>query len=212
MKKVISLVFVFVWVQLANAQNLHFDKKKTHKPFYSHLMVDVSYLNYPIKGIATSGLSIAIAPVFRDRFATGLTLDVTDSRSMPTEFGTLPRPNVFEYSQVSWLNEVILHPTRKLDFSFPLKLGVGRAAYVDREQFYFGKTLLSREGVMTDDHFFVAEGGINAMWHLLQHIDLNVGGSYRFTKGAERIASERDFVNYSFHIGLRMRLPSRNRH
>ena len=215
MKSSIILIAFFNFLTLftqLSAQNLNLPEPKSKKnaPHYTYLQLDINYLNYPIKRINTNGLSVNGAAVFNDRVATGLSLDVTDSRKIPFSRGSGPNePNVFEYSQISWYNEIFFHPNSRIDISLPLKLGVGHATINPQDKFTFGETVFSSENAMTQDHFFVSEFGLNISVHLIKTLDLNVGSTYRLTSGASGFVSDSDFFNYSIHAGLRFRLAGR---
>ena len=81
----------------------------------------------------TNGLSVNGAAVFGDRLATGLSIDITDSRKLSFAQVGLVEPNVFEYSQVSFYNEVFFHPYSRIDISLPIKLGIGHATVNPKE-------------------------------------------------------------------------------
>ena len=119
MKKTsISFAFLLSLITLAAAQNLHLERTESqHKPLYTHTQIDVNYINYPIKNLNTNGIGLNVAVVFRDRLATGLSLDITDSRVFSGVKALPPEATAFEYTQVSWMNEIILHPNSKIDFS-----------------------------------------------------------------------------------------------
>lgn len=211
MKKTsISFAFLLSFITLAAAQNLHLERTESqHKPLYTHTQIDVNYINYPIKNLNTNGIGLNVAVVFRDRLATGLSLDITDSRVFSGVKALPPEATAFEYTQVSWMNEIILHPNSKIDFSFPLKLGLGHAAFVKGDDFFFGRTLFSGTGVLSDSYFFVVEPGVNVMVHLLGRLDLNVGGSYRLISDTGMVSNGLNFTNYSIHAGLRFRVAAR---
>jgi hypothetical protein len=192
------------------AQTLHLPDAKPKKSFrYTYLQLDINYLNYPIKNVTTHGLSFNGAAVFGDRLATGLSIDITDTRDIPFTRGGVNEPNVFEYTQVSFYNEVFFHPNSRLDISLPIKFGLGHAAINSPENFQFGETLFSNKNVKADDFFFVSELGVNLSVHLIRTLDFNVGGSYRLTSGANGIVANDDFLNYSLHAGLRFRLAGK---
>ena len=214
MKSSIILVAFFTFFTFStqlSAQNLNLPdaKSKKYAPHYTYLQLDVNYLNYPIKRINTNGLSINGAAVFNDRVATGLSLDITDSRRIPFSVGSVNMDNVFEYSQISWYNEVFFHPNSRIDISLPLKLGVGHATLNPQDQFTFGETVFSSKNVIAEDHFFVSEFGLNISVHLIKTLDLNVGSTYRLVSGAGGFVSDNDFFNYSIHAGLRFRLAGK---
>ncbi len=210
MKKVFLFLFFVQIMGAVVAQNLGLEEKKpTHKSFYTHTQVDLNYVNYPINNLTTNGLGLNVALVFRDRWATGLSLDVTDSKSFGNVLSLPPDAGVFEYTQVSWMNEIILHPNSRIDFSFPIKIGLGHASFVGQDGFFFGRTLFSRQGIISDNKFLVVEPGINVMVHLIRDLDLNIGGSYRLVKETGMIANGLDFTNYSVHIGLRFRVAAK---
>jgi hypothetical protein len=198
--------------QNMSAQNLHLPNEKTHtsKVHYSYLQLDINYLSYPIKDINTVGLSVNGAAVFNDRLATGLSLDVTDSRKIPLVRGGVSEANVFEYSQISWYNEVFFHPNSRIDVSLPIKLGLGHATVSPVEKFAFGETIFSTKDVYAHDYFFVSEFGLNISVHLIRTLDLNVGSSYRLASGANGFITDNDFFNYSIHAGLRFRLRGKH--
>jgi hypothetical protein len=192
------------------AQNLHLDKtESTHKSLYSHTQIDINYVNYPIVNLNTNGLGLNIALVFRERWATGLSIDVTDSRTFGNVQLLPPDASVFEYTQISWMNEIILHPSSKIDFSFPLKLGAGHATFVSGDDFVFARTLFSSKNTLSSSRFFVVEPGVNVMVHLIRDFDINVGGSYRLIKETSMISNGLNFTNYAVHLGLRFRVGSR---
>ena len=205
------LNFLTLFTQLS-AQNLNLPEPKSRKnaPHYTYLQLDINYLNYPIKRVNTNGLSVNGAVVFNDRLATGLSLDVTDSRKVPFSRGGGPNePNVFEYSQISWYNEIFFHPNSRIDVSLPLKIGLGHATISPQEQFTFGETVFSSKNVMAEDHFLVSEFGVNVSVHLIKTLDLNVGTTYRLASGAGGFVTNSDFFSYSVHAGLRFRLAGR---
>jgi hypothetical protein len=208
------LMFLFFTVMSCTflvSQNLHLpdEESKKHSFKYTYLQLDINYLNYPIKNVQTNGLSFNGAAVFGDRLATGLSIDITDTRKFPFMKGSISEPNVFEYSQVSFYNEVFFHPNSRIDVSLPVKLGLGHATVNPVNQFQFGETLFSSKNVLADDYFFVSELGINLSVHLIRTLDFNVGGSYRLTAGANGIFANDDFMNYSIHAGLRFRLAGK---
>ncbi len=194
------------------AQELYLDnaRPKSHPFKYSYLQLDVNYLHYQVKNTPTSGLSVNGAAVFGDRLATGLALDITDSRSVPFFQAGANVPNVFEYSQFSWYNEVFFHPDSRIDISLPLKLGVGHATVSPESSFTFGETLFSSKNRLSNDFFFVSELGVNVSAHLLRTLDLNVGGSYRLTSGADGQVISDGYTNYAVHVGLRFRISKKH--
>jgi hypothetical protein len=210
MKSFMVFVLFSLFVVGLSAQNLHLPdaKHKKYAPHYTYLQLDVNYLYYPIKGFNTNGLSVNGAAVFNDRVATGLSLDITDSRRIPFG-GIVTESNVFEYSQISWYNEIFFHPNSRIDISLPLKLGVGHATVSPRDKFTFGETVFSNNNVIAEDHFFVSEFGVNLSVHLIKTLDLNVGSTYRLVSGANGFVKDNDFFNYSIHAGLRFRLAGR---
>ncbi len=194
-----------------SAQKLHLPNGKPKTSFsYSYLQLDVNYLNYPIKNVTTHGFSINGAAVFGDRLATGLSLDLTDSRRILFISGGVSEPNVFEFSQISFYNEVFFHPNSRIDVSLPVKFGLGHATINQQDEFLFGETLFSNKNVIAGDYFFVSELGVNISIHLIRALDLNIGGSYRLTSGANGIVVNDDFFNYSVHAGLRFRIAGKN--
>ena len=211
MKSPTLLLIIFMLFGSLQAQNLFLTERqpKTAGFHYSYLQLDINYLHYPIKNVNTNGLSIIGAVVFGDRLATGLSIDVTDSRQIPFIKAGVNVPNVFEYSQVSWYNEVFFHPNSRIDVSLPVKLGLGHATVKLPEKFTFGETLFSSKNVMADDFFFVSELGVNVSVHLIRTLDFNIGGSYRVTSGADGFVVNDDFLNYSIHAGLRFRIAGR---
>jgi hypothetical protein len=212
MNKLFLIVVYFTLVGNSIAQKLHLEySEKPHKSFYSHTQVDVNFLNYPIVNLNTNGIGLNIALVFRDRWATGLALDVTDSRSFQNVQALPIDASVFEYTQISWINEYIIHPNSKIDFSFPLKLGLGQASFVSNNNFYFARTLFSNENTISSSRFFVVEPGVNVMVHLFRDIDINIGGSYRLSKDNGMVSQGLNFTTYSAHIGFRLRMASKNR-
>ena len=208
--KIIAILFIFlnVFFSQLTAQELYLEnaRPKPHLFKYSYLQLDVNYLHYQIKNTPTSGLSVNGAAVFGDRFATGLALDITDSRRVPFFQAGANVPNVFEYSQVSWYNELFFHPDSRIDISLPLKLGVGHATVSPQQNFRFGETLFSGKNRLSNDYFFVSEFGVNVSAHLLRTLDLNVGGSYRLTSGANGQVINDGYTNYAVHVGLRFRI------
>lgn len=209
MKKALIL-FLFGVCQVATtAQNLHLDKtESSHKSFYSHTQIDINYVNYPIVNLNTNGLGLNLAVVFKNRWATGLSLDITDSRTFSDVRLLPPDASVFEYTQISWMNEIILHPNSKIDFSFPLKIGLGHASFVSGNDFVFARTLFSSENTIMDSRFLVIEPGVNVMVHLVRNFDINVGGSYRLIKETGMISNGLNFTNYAVHVGLRFRVAA----
>jgi hypothetical protein len=201
----------FTFFTQLSAQNLNLPdtKSKKYAPHYTYLQLDINYLNYPIKRINTNGLSVNGAAVFNDRVATGLSLDITDSRKIPFSGSGGSVQNVFEYSQISWYNEIFFHPNSRIDVSLPLKFGVGHATISPQDKFTFGETVFSSKNVMAEDHFFVSEFGVNISVHLIKTLDLNVGSTYRLVSGANGFVSDSDFFNYSIHAGLRFRLAGK---
>jgi hypothetical protein len=210
MKKLcISLMLILVQLSVV-AQKLHLDRNEsTHKSFYTHTQVDINFVNYPIVNLNTNGIGLNIALVFRERLATGLSLDITDSRSFTDVRLLPPDATVFEYTQISWMNEFILHPNSKIDFSFPLKIGLGQSSFVSGDDFYFARTLFSSKNTISSTKFLVIEPGVNVMVHLFRDLDLNVGGSYRLIKETSMISNGLNFTNYSAHIGLRFRVAAK---
>jgi hypothetical protein len=204
--------FMLLIVQDLSAQNLHLPTEKSSKMgvHYSYLQLDINYLNYPIKGFNTSGLSVNGAAVFNDRLATGLSLDVTDSRQIPFTLNGVSEPNVFEYAQFSWYNEVFFHPNSRIDVSLPLKIGLGHATVNPKDKFTFGETLFSSRNVFAEDYFFISEFGLNISVHLIRTLDFNIGSSYRLASGANGFIADNDFFNYSIHAGLRFRLRGKH--
>lgn len=211
MKASIMVLIIAVMGTCLTAQNLHLNQVSSHKHSfrYSYLQLDINYLNYPIRKINTSGLSINGAAVFGDRLATGLSLDVTDSRKIPLLQAGMSISNVFEYTQFSFYNEVFFHPNSRIDISLPLKFGLGHATVSSQEQFVFGETIFSSKKVMDEDYFFVSELGVNVSLHIVRTLDFNVGGSYRLTAGANGLVGNDDFLNYALHAGLRFRLAGK---
>jgi hypothetical protein len=210
MKNSIVLIALLCVQGVLFGQNLHLDKtESTHKPFYSHTQIDINYVNYPIVNLNTNGLGMNLALVFRERWATGLSLDVTDSRTFSNVQFLPPDASVFEYTQISWMNEIILHPSSKIDFSFPLKLGAGHASFVSGDDFVFARTLFSSKNMLSSSRFLVVEPGVIVMIHLINDFDINVGGSYRLIKETGMIANGLNFTNYAVHVGLRFRVASK---
>lgn len=211
MKASIMVLIIWVMSTCLKAQNLHLGEASSHKSAfrYSYLQLDINYLNYPIRKINTSGLSINGAAVFGDRLATGLSLDITDSRKIPISRAGVNVPNVFEYSQLSLYNEVFFHPNSRIDISLPVKFGLGHATVSPQQEFVFGETIFSSRNVMDEDYFFVSELGVNVSVHIVRTLDFNVGGSYRLTAGAQGLVGNDDFLNYAIHAGLRFRLAGK---
>lgn len=212
MKKLIIITgFLMLLFGSLAAQTLHLPDEKTKKSSfkYSYLQLDVNFLNYPIKNVNTNGLSVNGAAVFGDRLATGLSIDITDSRKLSFAQVGLVEPNVFEYSQVSFYNEVFFHPNSRIDISLPIKLGIGHATVNPKDKFLFGETIFSNKKVIAGDYFFVSELGANVSVHLVRMLDFNIGGSYRLTSGANGIVADDDFFNYSVHAGLRFRIAGK---
>ena len=208
-KSIFPLLLILVPFFLV-AQNLHLDKNEIHKPFYTHTQVDVNFLNYTVKNMNTNGVNLNVALVFKDKLATGLSFDITEGRDFSKSPNIPSDISAFEYTQFSWFNEIILHPGSRIDFSFPLKLGLGHAAFSNDKDFTFGRSIFSKKGVVDDAYFFVVEPGVNVMTHITHTIDLNLGGSYRLAKGAAGLAIDRDFLNYSLHFGFRFRISSKS--
>ncbi len=208
-KSIITTLLLILHFGSMTAQQLLLpdDNKESFK--YSYLQLDVNFLNYPIRNVNTNGLSVNGAAVFGDRLATGLSIDITDSRKLSFAQAGLTEPNTFEYSQISFYNEVFFHPNSRIDISLPIKMGVGHATVNPKDKFIFGETLLSNKDVLAGDYFFVSELGANVSVHLVRTIDFNVGGSYRLTAGANGIVQNDDFFNYSIHAGLRFRIAGK---
>ena len=206
-----SLFFIVFTCSSLISQKLHLpdETSNRHSLKYTYLQLDINYLNYPIKNVQTNGLSFNGAAVFGDRLATGLSIDITDTRKFPFMKDNKNEPNVFEYSQLSFYNEVFFHPNSRIDVSLPLKLGLGHATVNPVNQFQFGETLFSSKNVLADDYFFVSELGLNLSVHIIRTLDFNIGGSYRLTSGANGIFANDDFLNYSLHAGLRFRLSGK---
>jgi hypothetical protein len=210
MKKWLILLSVLSSTIQVFTQNLHLDKtESTHKSFYSHTQIDINFVNYPIVNLNTNGFAFNLAVVFKHRWATGLSLDVSDSRTFNNVTSLPSDANVFEYTQISWMNEIILHPNSKIDFSFPLKIGVGHASFVNDKDFVFARTLFSSKNTISDTRFLVIEPGVNVMVHLIRDFDLNLGGSYRMIKETSMISNGLNFTNYAVHVGLRFRIATR---
>lgn len=207
----IAFFTFFTFFTQLSAQNLNLPEPKSKKyaPHYTYLQLDVNYLNYAIKRISTNGFSINGAAVFNDRVATGLSLDITDSRKIPFSVGSVSTQNVFEYSQISWYNEIFFHPNSRIDISLPIKFGVGHATINPQDKFTFGETVFSSKNVIAEDHFFVSEFGLNISAHIVKNLDLNIGSTYRLVSGAGGFVSDNDFFNYSIHAGLRFRLAGK---
>lgn len=210
MRNSIILTALFCMQGVLFSQNLHLDKtESTHKPFYTHTQIDVNFVNYPIVNLNTNGFGLNVALVFRNKWATGLSLDVTDSRTFSDVRLLPPDASVFEYTQISWMNEIILHPNSKIDFSFPLKIGAGHASFVSGDDFVFARTLFSSKNTLSSSRFLVIEPGVNVMVHLINDFDINVGGSYRLIKETSMISNGLNFTNYAVHVGLRFRIASK---
>ena len=211
MKASSLLVLIFLFCDSLSAQQLYLDDSQP-KPYpykYSHLQMDINYLNYRIKNTSTDGFSVVGAAVFGNRIATGLSLDVTDSRKIPFIQSGTAVPNVFEYTQVSWYNEIFFHPDSRIDISLPLKIGLGHATVSPEKGFVIGETLFSNKNTLAGDFFFVSEVGVNVSIHLLRQLDFNIGGSYRVASGATGLVVNDDFLNYAIHAGLRFRIAGR---
>ncbi len=193
------------------SQQLYLPNEKPAKSqfAYSYLQLDINYLHYPIRNVNTNGISLIGAAIFGERLATGLSLDITDSKQFSFTEPNIPQPNLFEFTQVSFYNEVFFHPDSRIDLSVPVKLGLGHATVSNINDFVFGKTLFSNQGIAAGDYFLVAESGVNVAMHLTRNLDFNMGGSYRLTSGATGIMTDNDFFNYSIHVGLRLRLAGR---
>jgi hypothetical protein len=177
MKSPLMLVFMCLLCGYLTAQTLHLPDTKPKTSFrYTYLQLDINYLSYPIKNVTTSGLSFNGAAVFGDRLATGLSIDITDSRKIPFTQGSVSEPNVFEYTQMSFYNEVFFHPNSRIDVSLPIKLGLGHATVNSLDNFQFGGTLFSSKNLKADDFFFVSELGVNLSVHLIRTLDFNIGG------------------------------------
>jgi hypothetical protein len=210
MKKLLITASFLLFQMPLFTQNLHLDKtESSYKPFYTHTQVDINFVNYPIVNLNTNGFAFNLAVVFKHRWATGLSLDVSDSRTFSDVRLLPPEASVFEYTQISWMNEIILHPNSKIDFSFPLKIGFGHASFVRGDDFVFARTLFSNRNTISDARFLVVEPGVNVMVHLIRDFDINVGGSYRMIKETAMISNGLNFTNYAVHVGLRFRLAAR---
>jgi hypothetical protein len=209
MKNLLIIAAFFGYSSVLLSQDLHLDKtESSHKPFYTHTQVDINFVNYPIVNLNTNGFAFNLAVVFKHRWATGLSLDVSDSRTFSDVKLLPPDASVFEYTQISWMNEIILHPNSKIDFSFPLKIGLGHASFVSGDDFVFARTLFSSKNTISDARFLVVEPGVNVMFHIVRDFDLNIGGSYRLIKETDMIANGLNFTNYAVHVGLRFRLAA----
>jgi hypothetical protein len=209
MKNLLIIAAFFCYTSVLLSQDLHLDKtESSHKPFYTHTQVDINFVNYPIVNLNTNGFAFNLAVVFKHRWATGLSLDVSDSRTFSDVKLLPPDASVFEYTQISWMNEIILHPNSKIDFSFPLKIGLGHASFVSGDDFVFARTLFSSKNTISDARFLVVEPGVNVMFHIIRDFDLNIGGSYRLIKETDMIANGLNFTNYAVHLGLRFRLAA----
>jgi hypothetical protein len=211
MKKIIVAVCAYLLSFGTNAQELNLPKAQTKVSSfnYSYLQLDINFLHYPIKNVNTNGLSVAGSVVFGDRWATGLALDVTDSRRIAFSRTGISEPNVFEFTQFSLYNELFFHPNSRIDVSLPFKLGIGHATFNPPTDFVFGRTLFSQRNVLGSDYFFMSELGANISIHLMKTLDLNLGSSYRVAWGANGIVMDNDFLNYSLHAGFRFRLAKR---
>ena len=212
MNKLLFIIGLYMICPLAMlAQTLYLPEKKVHHKslHYSYLQLDINYLNYPIRQINTNGISVIGAAVFNDRLATGLGIDVTDSRNIPFLRNGVNQPNVFEYTQFSFYNEVFFHPNSRIDISLPIKLGLGHASVSPQDNFRFGETVFSSKNTMDEDYFFVSELGVNVSVHIIRSLDFNIGGSYRLTVGAQGLVGNDDFLNYAIHAGLRFRIAGK---
>lgn len=211
MNKLLNVIIALMFCYGLSAQDLYLPNQKAHHGSfrYSYLQLDINYLNYKIRNINTNGLSVIGAAVFGDRLATGLSLDVTDSRKFPFTRAGVNEPNVFEYAQFSFYNEVFFHPNSRIDISLPVKLGLGHASVSPVQEFRFGETVFSNKNIMDEDYFFVSELGVNVSIHLIRALDLNIGGSYRLTAGANGLVGNDDFLNYAIHVGLRFRIAGK---
>lgn len=211
MNKLMISIAALMFCYSLSSQKLHLPNE-SHKSLsfrYSYLQLDINYLNYKIRNFNTTGLSFIGAAVFGDRLATGLSLDITDTRKIPFNRSGISEPNVFEYSQISFYNEAFFHPNSRIDISLPIKLGLGHAAVSLNEAFTFGKTLFSSKSIIDEAYFFVSELGVNVSVHIVRSLDLNIGGSYRLTAGANGFVGNDDFLNYAIHAGLRFRIAGK---
>ena len=212
MNKLLIIIGLYcIYMPELLAQKLHLPEKAVRNKslHYSYLQLDINYLNYRIRQTNTNGISAIGAAVFNDRLATGLSIDITDSRNIPFLQNGVNQPNVFEYAQFSFYNEVFFHPNSRIDISLPIKFGLGHASVSPQDNFQFGETVFSSKNTIDEDYFFVSELGVNVSVHIVRSLDFNIGGSYRATAGAQGLVGNDDFLNYSVHAGLRFRIAGK---
>ncbi|MDO8896815.1 MAG: hypothetical protein Q7V19_04125 [Bacteroidales bacterium] len=91
------------------------------------------------------------------------------------------------------LIEPILAPFSPVHLTFPIIIGAGGIAYVDR---YYWDNHSSYDPWVTDaDAFFVFEPGIELEMNLLRFLRLSVGASYRLTSDIKMENAKSDALN-----------------
>ena len=155
-----------------------------------------------------NGASVNVSGVFKNNFATGLSIDITQSKNI-----TFPNLNIavtprFTYYGFSGNVEYLIMPHKFINFSIPLKVGMGYATYNDYyypEQFnYYGYSTTYRQ--IADDAFFIVEPGLKVMVNLFKSISLSAGANYRLALGVNTIGNNANFSGLTFNTGLQFKI------
>ena len=204
---IVLATVVFALPSLAQTSDAATQSPPEHKSILKSLnptfgIIDMGYSHTELFGETLPGFQMSISGVFNDWLMTGLYFHIASTSRL-----TMGDPNVnivnprYDYFFVGLNNGILLFSKSVVNFSIPLRIGVGGVTLTDR--YYQGLNSNARVG---QDYFLMMEPGLDMHINLFEHLGLTTGVSYRFAYGVDNAGVNADFNQLFFNVGLRIKL------
>jgi hypothetical protein len=209
MKTIItSVIAILVFINTSKAQGQEKVKSLFNTPEVKYAVSDLYFYTNTYNNNLIYGAGFSASAVFNNNFVTGIAVDISGTKQV--NFPTLALAVTPRFTLYSFTGnfEYLMLPNKVVNFSIPLKLGVGYATFKDKNYIesvnYTTNSTYYR--LIEDDYFFVAEPGVNMFVNLFDWMSLKVGGSYRFVVGASELGNNNTFSGYAINVGVRFKI------
>ncbi len=202
---IITILFFPIFMQAQEEQEINSLFKNAEAQYG---MSDFYFYSSNYKGEPIYGGGVNFTAVFNNNLAIGVGVDISETKKVNFQNLTpaiKPKLSIWGFTANM---EYLIIPKKIINFSIPLKIGLGYATYNDRyykDSWGYGNYSNTYK-LIEDDFYFIAEPGINMFVNIFDWMSVKAGGSYRFVLGANELGSNIDFSGYTINVGLRFKI------
>lgn len=182
---------------------------------YSYMQWDLGYSGFVMKNQYFSGFDASpLGFVFRKKYATGIGISGFSVQSLK-DYESTPPP-MKRHLSIYWNNELLLHPDRTINFSFPLRIGLASSVSLDTippGHYRIGNVYNAPNNVIYYHHlgkYFNMSAGANVFVNVFPGLSIGAGANYRMAFDVpRRLGTEKDFSGITIQAFLRIKLDTR---